>query len=180
MATRENRIIIPCAPTAPCDVTTGITHTMIPGSFRGLDFWLIDASRATKDVRPIDCLEWRPEFVPRGSEILAPPGESTIYEFVLAGGTVDDMSLAVDLAEDGLPVTVVISLEAVDESFDPLVQIRGEFGSIVAENDDRGDGSLNSRVEYEVATSQVIGIQIRDLSDRTGGAYVLEVSHAAG
>jgi hypothetical protein len=31
-----------------------------------------------------------------------------------------------------------------------------------------------------VTTSQVIGIQIRDLSDRTGGAYVLEVSHAAG
>jgi V8-like Glu-specific endopeptidase len=157
-----------------------ITHTMIPGSFRGRDFWLIDGSRATEGVPPIDCLEWRPEFVPRGNEILAPPGESTIYEFVLAGGTVDDMSLAVDLAEDGLPVTVVISLEAVDESFDPLVQIRGEFGSIVAENDDRGDGSLNSRVEYEVATSQVIGIQIRDLSDRTGGAYVLEVSHAAG
>lgn len=157
-----------------------ITHTMIPGSFRGLDFWLIDASRVTEGIPPIDCLEWQPEFVPRGNEILASAGELTIYEFVLAGGTVDDLSVGVDLAEDGLPVTVVVSLEAVDESFDPFLQIRGPSGTIVAENDDRGDGSLNSRIEYEVTTSQVIGIQIRDLSDRAGGAYVLEVSHAAG
>jgi len=157
-----------------------ITHTMIEGSFRGLDFWLIDASRTTEGISPIDCLEWRPEFVRRGNEILAAPGESTIYEFVLAGGTVDDLSMGVELGEGGLPVTIVISLDAVDESFDPLLQIRDPAGIIVAENDDRQDGSLNSRVEYEVTTSQVIGIQIRDLADRAGGSYILEVSHAAG
>ncbi len=157
-----------------------VTHDLVEGLFRGRPFWLIDGSRASEGVGPIDCLEWQPEFVPRGNAGLAAPGESTTYEFVLIGGTVDQFDVEVDLAEDGRPVTLVISLEAVDESFDPLLQLRNPDGSIVAENDDRDDGTLNSRIEYEVATSQVIGIQVRDLTDRAGGAYVLEVSHVAG
>lgn len=157
-----------------------ITHQLVPGLFRGRDFWLIDRSRATADAGPIDCLEWQPAPVWRGNQILAAAGESTIFEFALGGGTVDQMSMGVDLPEDGSPVTIVLSVVATDESFDPIVTIKDQNGVVVAENDDRGDGSLNSYVEYEVLVSQVIGIEVRDLTDRAGGAYVLEVSHAAG
>jgi len=157
-----------------------ITHEVVTGDFRGRDFWLIDRSRATTDSGPIDCLEWRPEVVFRGDEILAEAGDSSVYEFVLAGGTIDELSMGVDLPEGGVPVTVVVSVVATNESFNPSVTIYDQPGSVIAENDDRGDGSLNSRVEFEITTSQVIEIQVRDLTDRAGGAYVLEVSHAAG
>ncbi|MDW3179122.1 MAG: serine protease [Acidimicrobiia bacterium] len=157
-----------------------ITHEVISGEFRGREFWLIDRSRATTGSGPIDCLDWRPEIVQRGDEILAPAGESAVYEFDLAGGTVDELSLEVSVPEDETPLTVVVSVVATNESFDPIVTIEDQLGSVLAENDDRGDGSLNSYVEFEITNSQVLIIQVRDLTDRAGGAYVLEVSHAAG
>lgn len=156
-----------------------ITHELVRGTFRGLDFWLIDGSRATPGTAPIDCLDWTPEVVLRGDETLAAIGSATTYEMVLAGGTIDRLNLDVAVA-DGAAVTIVISVEAVDESFDPIVTIRDSNGSVIAENDDRGDGSLNSRVEFEIASSQFIEVSVRDLTDRAGGAYVLEISNAAG
>lgn len=157
-----------------------ITHEVVAGEFRSRDFWLIDRSRATTGSGPIDCLEWRPEAVFRGNEVLADAGESSLYEFDLAGGTIDALGMGVDIPEDGVPVTIVVSVVATNDSFDPIVTIDDESGSVIAENDDRGDGSLNSRVEFELTSSQIIQIQVRDLTDRAGGAYVLEVSHAAG
>ncbi len=157
-----------------------ITHQLVRGDFRGREFWLIDRSRATTGSGPIDCLEWRPELIDRGNEVLAAVGESAVYEFALAGGTIDQLSIGVDLPEDNTPVTVVVSVVATDESFDPIVTVEDESGSVLAENDDRGDGSLNSLVDFEVTSSQVIKLQVRDLTDRAGGSYVLEVSHSAG
>lgn len=157
-----------------------ITHDLVKGEFRGREFWLIDRSRATTGSGPIDCLEWQPEMIDRGDEVLPVVGESSVFEFFLAGGTVDALQMSVDVPDDEAPVTIVVSVTAIDESFDPMVTIDDQDGSIIAENDDRGDGSLDSYIEFEVATSQVIEIQVRDLTDRAGGAYVLEVSHAAG
>lgn len=157
-----------------------ITHELVLGSFRDLDFWLIDRSRASDGSGPIDCLEWRPEVVFRGNEVLAEEGGANTYDFFLAGGTEDELSMAVDLPESGDPVTLVVSVDATDESFDPIVAIKDQNGVVIAENDDRGDGSLNSRVEVDILASQVVQISVRDLTDRAGGRYTLEVAHAAG
>ena len=108
-----------------------ITHQVIRGEFRGREFWLIDRSRATTGSGPIDCLDWRPEVVHRGNEILAAAGESTIYEFALGGGTVDVLSMGVDLPEDGTSVILVVSVVATDESFDPIVTIKNQNGVVV-------------------------------------------------
>lgn len=157
-----------------------ITHRVIEGAFRGLDFWLIDRSRATDGAAPIDCLDWRPEVVDRGDVVLPAVGEGLEVDRLLAGGTVDSTRLAVVIDEDGAAVTLVISVEATNESFDPIVTVLSESGSVLAENDDRGDGSLNSRLDVEIGTSQQIRIQVRDLTDRAGGNYRLEIANAAG
>lgn len=157
-----------------------ITHGLVRGTFRGLDFWLIDDSRATGGAGPIDCLDWQPEVVSVGEESLPPVGEAVTFDSFLAGGTIDELDLAVSLPDGGGPGSIVISVEALDESFDPILTITDEGGAVIAENDDRGDGSLNSRVEFEVLSSQVLVIQVRDLTDRAGGAYLLEVINVAG
>lgn len=157
-----------------------ITHQLVPGVFRGLDFWLIDRSRATDGAGPIDCLEWQPQFVGRGDVPFAAVGESSVVELTLAGGTVDQFTLPVEVVDGQGPVTLVISVEAVDESFDPILAVSDGSGAVIAENDDRGDGSLNSQVNVEILVSQVVTINVRDLTDRAGGAYVLEVANAAG
>lgn len=152
-----------------------ITHELVPGLVDGREFWLINRSRSTENGGPVDCANWVPEL---GSEytLIAPtPGESTAGNGQLAPGFFDRWNIA--LAADD---TVVATLDATAGQFDPIVRVFDPDGNLVVENDDRGDGSLNSEVQFTVDAAGVYQIVVRDLGDFNGGDYRLGVALAAG
>ena len=53
-------------------------------------------------------------------------------------------------------------------------------GVLVAENDDRGDGSLNSQLQFNVPSDGAYEIVVRDFADYNGGDYILDLAIAAG
>ncbi|MFT7475307.1 MAG: serine protease Do [Verrucomicrobiales bacterium] len=160
-----------------------ITHDLVSGLFRGRTFWLIDRSRATEGSGPVDCLDWEPEVVAREQLVLPEVGESLERADRLPAGTVHDWDIGFGpLPEDETapPVTMVVTVDATDEMFDPIVTVRDQFGVVIGENDDRGDGSLNSRIDIALSSYQVVSVHVADLANRDGGSYTITFSNAAG
>ncbi len=163
-----------------------ITYDMVPGQFRGQSYWLINRSRPTAGSGPIDCDDWTPEPVPREQ---LDSGENSELRRTdrLAGGTAHEWEIGVgtvvpdpgpdatdDEDETGLveltPQTLTVQVVS-DGGFDPVVEIYDESGALVAENDDAAEGSTDSRVEFTVTSFQVLSVHVRDVSNRSGGAY---------
>lgn len=167
-----------------------ITYDMVPGQFRGESYWLINRSRASAGSGPIDCDDWTPESVLREQLDGAQNSELRRTDR-LAGGTVHDWEIGVgtlvpdpdpdpdpdatnDEDETGpvelTPQTLTVEVVS-DGGFDPVVEIYDQFGALVAENDDIAEGSTDSRVEFSVTSFQVVSVHVRDVSNRSGGAY---------
>ncbi len=152
-----------------------ITHEMVAGELDGDPFWLVNRSRATPGGGPVDCDDWEPTL---GQDRVIDPiatGDSFVGEAILDPGTYDGWFTDVDAG-----ATVVVRLDAVDFEFDPMLEVFDASDSLIAENDDRGDGTLDSQVEFETAQTGPLQIRVRDLSDVGGGSYRLTVSIAAG
>jgi hypothetical protein len=152
-----------------------ITHELVPGSVDGREFWLINRSRATENGGPVDCADWVPELGSDNTLATPAPGESTAANGQLTPGFYDQWSI--DLAAGD---TVVAALDAIAGEFDPILRIFDPEGNLIVENDDRGDGSLNSQVQFTVDAAGVYQIVVRDLGDYNGGDYRLDVALAAG
>ncbi len=152
-----------------------ITHELVPGRVENRDFWLINRSRSTEGGGPVDCADWVPELGSEDSLVTPAAGDSSQGFGVLLPGFFDQWSI--DLATGD---TLVVSLDASFEEFDPFLRLYDSDGVLVAENDDRGDGSLNSRLEYAVPADGLYQIVVRDFADYNGGDYLLEVAIAAG
>jgi hypothetical protein len=96
-------------------------------------------------------------------------------------GTLDDdtpfVEYALDVADDGS--TIAIDLTAKDGTLDPVLYLLDENGNILAENDDRGDGTLDSALRFPKATAgnyTVIVTRFGVLEGDTAGEYQLDVS----
>ena len=152
-----------------------ITHELVPGSVEGREFWLINRSRATQGGGAVDCADWVPELGAEDTVAAPAPGDATTRDGQLAPGFFDRWSIELDAG-----ATIVVRLDAVAGEFDPILRLYDPEGVLVAENDDRGDGSLDSQVEFTAAAPGVHEIVVRDLSDYNGGAYVLDIAIAAG
>ncbi|MEM9035456.1 MAG: serine protease [Actinomycetota bacterium] len=149
-----------------------LVHTLVRGDVRGEPFWLIDEVELGPSG-PTSCEAFVPDVVQAGSFLMpdADIGTQTADD-VLGWGTVERWSI--DL-EAGSGVT--IRLDATDNRFDPFLRLIALDGSIIAENDDRGDGTLNSELlDVTVPETGAYLIEVRDLSDDDAGDYRLEVS----
>lgn len=152
-----------------------ITHELVPGSVEGREFWLINRSRATEGAGAVDCADWVPDLGAENRVTAPAPGDSTATDGRLAPGFYDRWDIDLEVGD-----TIVVALDAIAGEFDPILRLYDPEGVLVAENDDRGDGSLNSQVEFTVNASGTHEIVVRDLSDYNGGDYVLDIAIAAG
>ncbi len=71
---------------------------------------------------------------------------------------------------------VVIDVSKTSGNLDPTVTLRAPNGREVAFNDDRGDGTLNSAITYEVESSGTYTIIVERYDDSTAGDYEIVVS----
>jgi hypothetical protein len=105
---------------------------------------------------------------PRGGEIeaeLAPGDEDT--------ATSNGVS-SIDFLVTG-PGTLTIDVEAND--FDPTVTtVDPDSGRQLDYNDDRGDGSLNSRLVVDLGDGESVVAQVRSLNGPPGGRFTIAVS----
>ena len=61
---------------------------------------------------------------------------------------------------------------------DPVVVVKNRQGEELASNDDRGDGSLNSYLEFVPQTSGDVVLEARSLGDAGAGAYTISIETA--
>ncbi len=156
-----------------------ITHDLVLGEFGGREFWLIDRSRPSTGTGPVDCIEWQPAVVQRESAAAPEAGESIGFADVLAAGTVDEWTLAINLAASAEPTAFEIELFSADGAIDPLLQVVNEDDVVIAENDDRDENVLDSRVDIVARVPQVVRVRVRDLTDRSSGAYRLIITNVS-
>jgi hypothetical protein len=71
---------------------------------------------------------------------------------------------------------IVIDAQQTDGNLDTTLQLIDPNGDIVAENDDRGDGTLNSRIVYSVEDSGTYEIIVSRYDNSTDGDYELIVT----
>gem|GEM_PF-370555 len=98
-------------------------------------------------------------------------------EVLTADGTIDDSTeteaFEVDL-EAG--TVVVIDVEQTDGNLDTVATLLDPNGELVAENDDRGDGTYNSRIIYGVETTGTHTVVVSRYDSSTEGDYELTVT----
>lgn len=152
-----------------------ITHELVDGELDGRPFWFVNRSRATDGGGPVDCAGWEPSLAQEWVIDPIAEGDAFAGSSVLDPGTYDAWFTDVDAG-----ATVVVDLDSSFDTFDPLLEIFGADGRLLAENDDRGDGTLNSSATAEVAASGPIQIRVQDLAHVSGGEYELTVAVAAG
>ena len=159
-----------------------ITHDLVSGEFRDRTFWLINRSRATTDRGPQDCLNWIPELITREQLVLPDVGTTLSRADRLGGGSIHEWDVGFGPSVDdetGATETLVVTLDSINDDFDPYLLLLDQNGVIVAENDDRGDDSLNSRVQFDVSSYQVVSVRVRDLTNRGGGEYTITFTSEA-
>ncbi|MFQ5556166.1 MAG: trypsin-like peptidase domain-containing protein [Acidimicrobiales bacterium] len=147
-----------------------LTHRLVRGDVRGVEFWQIDAV-SVSPAGIYSCDGYIPETARVDSMDTPDTGETVLVEADLAWGSADRWRIELTPGP-----FFTIRLDSLDMSFDPYLTLYGPDGVVLATNDDRGDGTLNSELtEWEVSEPGVYTIEVRDLSDSASGSYQLTV-----
>jgi len=156
-----------------------VTHDLVRGLFRDLDYWLINRSRATTGRGPVDCDDWQPEVIRAGEYTLGDSG-GQVSNGQLAGGTAAAWSIGIGLVDANDPDAVVeqspITLEVtVDtaEAFDAIIEIFDADGALVASSDE-DDAIAMAGAQHTVTTNTVLDVRVRDRENRNGGPYTID------
>ena len=91
-----------------------------------------------------------------------------------------DLSISVDLDADAIFVASTYALENgagnEEDNLDTTLSLRGPDGAVVAENDDRGDGTLNSQIVYQPQTAGRYTVVVSSYSGLGEGDLVLQLA----
>lgn len=71
---------------------------------------------------------------------------------------------------------VVITTLALAEELDTTLQLLDPNGDVVAENDDRGDGTFNSQIVYEVMTDGIYTVVVSSFNQSGEGEFLLSIA----
>lgn len=69
-----------------------------------------------------------------------------------------------------------VEIEAMSDHFDTVLLLMAPDGSIVADNDDRPDGSTNSLLFTRIETSDTYTIRVQGFGSTTGGPFELKIN----
>lgn len=68
-----------------------------------------------------------------------------------------------------------VEIEATSEHFDTVLLLMAPDGSILADNDDRGNGSTDSLLFTRIEASDTYTIRVQGFSNTTGGPFELKL-----
>ncbi|MDX1993297.1 MAG: PPC domain-containing protein [bacterium] len=111
-----------------------------------------------------------PEDNSEGTQAQTAPGEIVEYTGYMAYNVPDDV-YEVELQAGQ---TIIVEAYRVDGDLDPVVAVRDSEGNIVAQNDDREPGNLDSRLEYTAEESGTYEVIMSNYG-KTAGDYRLTI-----
>jgi len=153
-----------------------LTHDMVRGEFQGREFWLINNSRRTDGVDPVDCEDWEPTVIQRQRLIINQNEQTVTAQDLLSAGTIDDWPFMINHGGGANATSYEIKVESLDGSLVPRLRVVTTVEEIPGQVE-QGAENPTSSVRLEIDSTSRGSIQISELSENASGRYRVTITN---